>query len=76
MNEIISMINDDLSYEELGEITRTVLSKIYSKLREEGLYNPIAIVKSLGSDEYDVEMIFIDGSSHNTGEWYQQTFYL
>ena len=76
MNEIISMINDDLSFEELAEITKTSLAKIYSKLREEGLYNPIAIVKSLGSDDYDVEMVFIDGGSYSTGEHYNQTFYL
>lgn len=76
MNEIIGMINDDLSFEELAEITRTSLAKIYSKLREEGLYNPIAIVKSLGRDEYDVEMVFVDGGYHSTGEHYNQTFYL
>lgn len=76
MDETISMINDDLSLEELGEITRTALSKIYSKLRSEGLYNPLAIVKSLGEDEWDVEMIFIDGGSHSTGESYGQMFYL
>lgn len=76
MNEIIDMINDDLSFEDLANITKTSLAKIYSKLREEGLYNPIAIVKSLGSDDYDVEMVFIDGGYYNTGEHYNQTFYL
>ena len=76
MNEIINMINDDLSFEELSDITKTALSKIYSKLRDEGLYNPIAIVKSFGSDYWDVEMMFIDGQSHNTGESYEQIFYL
>lgn len=76
MNEIIDIINDDLSFEELANITKISLAKIYSKLREEGLYNPIAIVKSLGSNDYDVEMVFIDGGSHSTGEHYNQTFYL
>lgn len=76
MDEIINMITDDLSFEELSEITRTALSKIYSKLRSEGLYNPLAIVRSLGTDEWDVEMIFIDGGSHNIGEYYGQMFYL
>lgn len=76
MDEIINMINDDLSFEELGEITKTALSKIYSKLRDEGLYNPMAIVKSLGDDPWYVEMVFIDGQSYNTGEHYNQTFYL
>ena len=76
MNEIIDIINDDLSFEELANITKISLAKIYSKLREEGLYNPIAIVKSLGSDDYDVEMVFIDGGSYSTGEHYNQTFYL
>ena len=76
MDEIISMINDDLSFEELAMITKTSLAKIYSKLREEGLYNPIAIVKSLGSEEYDVDMAFIDGSFYSTGEHYNQIFYL
>lgn len=76
MNEIINMINDDLSFEELGEITRVALSKIYSKLRNEGLYNPIAVVKSLGENEWNVEIVFIDGDSHNTGESYDQVFYL
>lgn len=76
MDEIIGMINDDLSFEELSEITKTSLAKIYSKLRNKGLYNPIAIVKSLGSDLWDVEMVFIDGQSHNTGESYEQMFYL
>lgn len=76
MNEIIDMINDDLSYEELAAITRASLAQIYSKLIEEGLYNPIAIVKSIGSNEYDVEMIFADGGCYSTGEHYNQTFYL
>ena len=76
MNEIIDIINDDLSFEELANITKISLAKIYSKLREEGLYNPIAIVKSLGSNDYDVEMVFIDGGSYSTGEHYNQTFYL
>lgn len=76
MNEIIAMINDDLSFEELGGITRTALSKIYSKLRNEGLYNPIAVVKSLGENEWNVEIAFLDGESRNTGEHYDQIFYL
>jgi GTP cyclohydrolase I len=76
MNEIMNMINDDLSFEELAEITRTALAKVYSKLIEEGLYNPIAIVKSLGSEEYEVEMIFVDGNYCNTGEHYLRTFCL
>ena len=70
------MINDDLSFEELGEITRAVLSKIYSKLKNEGLYNPIAVVKSLGENKWDVEITFIDGNSHYTGESYDQVFHL
>lgn len=76
MDEIISMINDDLSFEELGEITRTALSKIYIKLRSEGLYDPVALVKSLGENEWNVQMAFIDGESRNTGESYESVFYL
>lgn len=76
MNEIISMINDDLSFEELSEITRMVLSKIYIKLRNEGLYNPVALVKSLGENEWNVDMVFLDSSSHNTGESYESVYYL
>ena len=76
MDEIISMINDDLSFEELGEITRTALSKIYIKLRSEGLYDPVALVKSLGENEWNVQMAFIDGESRNTGEFYESVFYL
>lgn len=76
MDEIISMINDDLSFEELGEITRTALSKIYIKLRNEGLYDPVALVKSLGENEWNVQMAFIDGESCNTGESYESVFYL
>lgn len=76
MNEIINMINDDLSFEELGEITRTALSKIYIKLKIEGLYNPVALVKSLGENEWDVEIAFIGGDSRNIGESYDQVFYL
>lgn len=76
MNEIISMINDDLSFEELSEITRMALSKIYIKLRNEGLYNPVALVKSLGENEWNVDMVFLDSSSHNTGESYESVYYL
>ena len=76
MDEIVRMINDDLSFEELSEITRTALSKIYIKLRSEGLYDPVALVKSLGENEWNVQMVFIDGESHNTGESYESIFYL
>jgi hypothetical protein len=76
MDEIIRMINDDLSFEELSEITRTALSKIYIKLRNEGLYDPVALVKSLGENEWNVQMVFIDGESHNTGESYESIYYL
>jgi hypothetical protein len=76
MDEIISMINDDLSFEELSEITRTALSKIYIKLRNEGMYDPIALVKSLGENEWNVQIAFIDGESHNTGESYESVYYI
>lgn len=76
MDEIISMINDDLSFEELSEITRTALSKIYIKLRNEGMYDPIALVKSLGENEWNVQIAFIDGESRNTGEFYESVYYI
>ena len=78
MNNIVDIIiNGDLSLDELGEIVDEALAKIYSKLENEiGMHYPICVVKSLGRESYDVDVRFIDGDSHSTGESYEQVYYI
>ena len=78
MNNIVDVIiNGDLSLDELGEIVNEALAKIYSKLEDEiGMYYPTGVIKSLGRESYDVDVLFIDGHSHNAGESYEQIYYI
>lgn len=72
-----NIINEDLSLDELGEIVKEALVKIYSKLEDEvGMYYPIGVIKSLGRETYYVDIRFIDGRDHNTGESYEQIYYI
>lgn len=67
-DEIIAKINE-MNLDDLSEAARVVLSRLYRKLREEeGFgYDQHCSVISFGSDEYDVQLMVIDGTSHNTG---------
>lgn len=76
MNEIIEKIKEDLSFDDLGLIAKTALSRIYSKLRNEVGYSlPMAYIQDI-DDEY-VKIMFVDNSgSHSTGEHYESNFYI
>lgn len=76
MNEIIEKIKEDLSFDDLGLIAKTALSKIYSKLRNEVGYSlPMAYIQDI-DDEY-VKIMFVDNScSYSTGEHYESNFYI
>lgn len=76
MNEIIEKIKEDLSFDDLGLIAKTALSKIYSKLRNEMGYSlPMAYIQDI-DDEY-VKIMFVDNSgSYSTGEHYESNFYI
>ena len=78
MSSIVDIIkNEDLSLEELGEITREALAKIYTKLETDiGIYHPIGVITSLGEQSYHVDVMFTDSRSHNTGESYETLYYL
>lgn len=75
MDDIInSLNNNDLSLNELSEIAKEVLSKIYSKVNTElDMYSPNAFIRSIGSSSYDVSIIFIDGNCWS-GESYENTY--
>jgi hypothetical protein len=77
MNNVADIIiNEDLSLEELSEVVKEALAKMYSKLETEiGMHYPIGVIKSLGRDSYDVDIRIIDGTC-GTGEWYAQTYCL
>lgn len=70
--EEISKQLDEMSLNDLSEVVRCSLSRMYNKLREEegfGYYQNV-IVTSIGSEEYDVEVIIVDHDSHSSGvEW-------
>ena len=78
MDHIVDIIkNEDLSLEELGEIVKEALAKIYSKLRTEiGFQYPTGIIRSMGEKSYDVDVRFIDGNQYGPGESYEQIYYL
>ncbi len=75
-DDIIKNINSDLSLEELGNIVKQSLATMYSKLEDEGMYYPHCFVKSVGRNEYDVDMCFVDGRSSNTGMSYEEMYWL
>ena len=75
-DDIIDSINASLSLEELSNIAKQSLSMIYTKLESGGMYHPTCFVTSVGKNEYDVDMCFIDGRSSNTGMSYKDVFWL
>lgn len=75
-DEIIDDINSSLSLEELGDIVKKSLSLMYTKLEADGLYYPMCFVKSVGREEYDVDICFVDGRSSNTGMSYEEVYWL
>lgn len=75
-DEIIDDINTSLSLEELGNIVKQSLAIMYLKLEAEGMYYPNCFVKSIGRNEYDVDICFIDGRSSNTGMSYEDVYWL
>lgn len=75
-DDIIDNLNSTLSLEELGDIVKKSLSLIYCKLENDGMYNPYGVIKSLGRDDYDVEVIFVNNRACNTGKSYEEMYYL
>ena len=77
MSNIAEMVaNENLSLEELGQVVNEALAKIYVKLREEvGMYDPVGVIKSLGENSYNVEIVFIDGETRSPGESYESIYY-
>ena len=75
---IVEKINDDLSLEELREITKTALAAIYRKLRNDlGYgYDMHCSVVRFGSSEYDVEMVITSDSTFGDGEQYISTYWI
>lgn len=73
-NIINSITNDELSLDELSEVAKTVLSKIYSKLvTEVGMNYPSVHIQSIGRDSYDVNIIFVNNVGYS-GESYEMTY--
>lgn len=64
---IVDYITDDLTIDELGEIARTSLAAIYSKLRSDYAFgcNTRCMVTELGAKEYAVELIFVDDDRYD-----------
>ena len=75
MDDIINTINnEDLSLNELSEIVKETLAKLYLKLETEvGMHYPDAFIRSIGSDSSDVSIIFVDGDTYS-GESYESTY--
>lgn len=63
MDDMLNKIKNELSLEELGEIVKCGLSTIYRKLKDnEGFYAEIyCFVKSIGDEDYETEVVFING---------------
>lgn len=78
MDEIINIINNEnLTLDELGEIVKEALAKMYSKLEDEiGLHNPIGVITSFGCTSHYVAISFIDGGDRRSGESYEQTYHI
>lgn len=76
-SEILEKINQELSFDELGDIVKTALSTLYLKLRtEEGFgCESQCVVRSIGYEPYDVELCIIDLGKRHGLEW-PMTFWL
>ena len=76
-HDVLEKISEELSFEELSEITRTALSSLYRKLQtEEGFgYYQCCSITSIGSNEYDVNGLIMDNESHNLGVDWPRTFW-
>ena len=77
MNDnIMEEINENLSIDELGEVAKKALAMIYTKLRKEEnfSYDMKCFVASVGYDDYDISLIFIDEPSD--GESWAHTYKL
>lgn len=62
----------NMSLEELGGVVKSALACMYDKLREDECFgcDTMLHVKSIGSEEYDVELAFIDSFSSSSGnDW-------
>ena len=68
---------NDMSLSELNDLARDVLSRIYTKLREdEGFgYDQHCSVLSIGENEYDVRAVIVDGT-HNPGLDWPQSWWI
>ena len=72
---IDEIINEDLTLEELGEIVKEAMSKMYCKLQSDmNMQDPSGLIVSLGSKSYDVNIKFIDTSVCSKGEEYEWTY--
>lgn len=77
MDEIINKIKNELTIEELSDIVKESLAMIYRKLREdEGFGWDMSLSGTIGSEEYDVEILIINNESHNQGTYYLNTYKL
>lgn len=75
--DVTTIINDELSLEELSEIVKEAMAKIYCKLRDDNsIRYPIGIINSLGEKSYDVDIRLLDGELCNSGESYEYVYHL
>jgi hypothetical protein len=77
MDNIVETIkNEDMTLDELSDIVKVVLSKIYTKIESEiGIHNPIAMINSIGSNSYDVDIRFMPDECYD-GEGYYSIYRL
>lgn len=77
VNTIIDSINDNMSMDDLCDIVKEAMSKIYCKLKDDmGMINPAGIINSLGEKSYYVNITFLDSEICNSGESYEQVYHL
>lgn len=78
MDEIMSKLSE-LSLEELSNVAKESLARIYSKLRDEenfGYYQH-CLVTSMGSESYDVSACIVDtDNGHNNGLSWDAVYWL
>jgi len=68
MNDILEKIRNDFSLDEVGDILKTALCTMYTKLRKEKdfyHYDMYCIVSSIGAEDYDTEVLFIDSPTYS-----------
>lgn len=68
MNDILEKIRNDFSLDEVGDILKTALCTMYTKLRKEKEfyhYDMYCIVSSIGAEDYDTEVLFIDSPTYS-----------